>query len=677
MKNKLIFFISLLFCSVSIFAQWVSVGPYSGKTKSLYYDNGTIYTGLDGVPYGIYSSSNGGQAWNPMGALVADVTTMVKVGSVFYAAGRQNGPRVYRTIDNGTTWVFADVGSSNNNMRELTALGTDIFVASDEGIFKSTNSGVNWAQVLSGQINAIVASGTNLVAQANNTYLSTNGGANWITTSGFGGLKLFAAGGNIIYGSHNLPPYGVIVSTNNGVNWSNYNAGLPANDRPSEFALIGSTIFAMLYPNLVYKSTNNGQSWSLVAAMGSSTFPTSIESDGTNLYSSNSNTSVDGGIYKSTNSGVNWAQVGLATYNAGALSSNAGSVYYAGIGFGRSDNNGATWLQTNASISGARKIILDNNNIFVCSGTIHYVSTNNGVNFTTALNTQSFDMINVGGTYFLATFSEVWKSTNGGFNWGSTVPPLTNKRVGQMAFINNHFLAASRSIFDLSYYSTDAGLNWSALSDTTFTAITAMHLLGSVVYAGNSHGIIKSTNNGLNWSYSSSGHPPNGTISKILSSNGVLFSAGSYGVYYSVNSGASWAAYNQGFPSPSPVNDITIKDNFIYAAVSNKSIWKCSLATVGIQTTSNEIPESFYLSQNYPNPFNPMTKIKFDIPSSLSTKITVYDILGKEVKTLVNDKLNPGTYEVDFDGSNLPSGVYFYKLETEAFTETKKMILIK
>ncbi len=72
-----------------------------------------------------------------------------------------------------------------------------------------------------------------------------------------------------------------------------------------------------------------------------------------------------------------------------------------------------------------------------------------------------------------------------------------------------------------------------------------------------------------------------------------------------------------------------------------------------------------------------MTKIKFDIPNSLSTKITVYDILGKEVKTLINDKLNPGTYEVDFDGANLPSGVYFYKLETEAFSETKKMVLIK
>ncbi len=72
-----------------------------------------------------------------------------------------------------------------------------------------------------------------------------------------------------------------------------------------------------------------------------------------------------------------------------------------------------------------------------------------------------------------------------------------------------------------------------------------------------------------------------------------------------------------------------------------------------------------------------MTKIKFDIPGLLNTKVVVYDILGKEVATLVNSKLNPGTYEVDFDAKDLPGGVYFYRLETESFTETKKMLIVK
>ncbi len=98
---------------------------------------------------------------------------------------------------------------------------------------------------------------------------------------------------------------------------------------------------------------------------------------------------------------------------------------------------------------------------------------------------------------------------------------------------------------------------------------------------------------------------------------------------------------------------------------------------LGITHTSSEIPDEFLLSQNYPNPFNPSTKVKFQIPKSGFAKLTVYDLLGKEIQTLVNELLSPGTYEVDFDGSNLPSGVYYYKLESETFTETKKMILIK
>ncbi len=98
---------------------------------------------------------------------------------------------------------------------------------------------------------------------------------------------------------------------------------------------------------------------------------------------------------------------------------------------------------------------------------------------------------------------------------------------------------------------------------------------------------------------------------------------------------------------------------------------------VGINQISSEVPNEFSLSQNYPNPFNPTTKVKFQIPNSGFVKLIVYDLLGKEIQTLVNQQLSPGIYEVDFDGSNLPSGVYYYKLESGTFTETKKMVLVK
>ena len=115
---------------------------------------------------------------------------------------------------------------------------------------------------------------------------------------------------------------------------------------------------------------------------------------------------------------------------------------------------------------------------------------------------------------------------------------------------------------------------------------------------------------------------------------------------------------------------------------SNSGGTLTTICFVGIQPISNEIPTSYMLSQNYPNPFNPTTKIQFAIPPlkgvrGMNTKLMIYDILGREVATLVNQQLKPGSYEVEWDGSNYPSGVYFYKLSTESFTNTKRMVLIK
>jgi hypothetical protein len=106
-----------------------------------------------------------------------------------------------------------------------------------------------------------------------------------------------------------------------------------------------------------------------------------------------------------------------------------------------------------------------------------------------------------------------------------------------------------------------------------------------------------------------------------------------------------------------------------------------SSVPIGINHTSSVVPDGFMLQQNYPNPFNPSTKIKFDIPivnrESSIVNLKVYDALGKEVSTLVNEKLSAGSYEVDFRGNNFPSGVYFYKLTAGEFSKVKRMILLK
>jgi len=95
------------------------------------------------------------------------------------------------------------------------------------------------------------------------------------------------------------------------------------------------------------------------------------------------------------------------------------------------------------------------------------------------------------------------------------------------------------------------------------------------------------------------------------------------------------------------------------------------------ELATGEIPTDYILSQNYPNPFNPSTTIEFGLPKSEYVKLVVYDVLGRQVAELVNDNLNAGYYKVNFDASNLSSGVYFYSLKAGDFVSVKKLILMK
>jgi hypothetical protein len=108
-----------------------------------------------------------------------------------------------------------------------------------------------------------------------------------------------------------------------------------------------------------------------------------------------------------------------------------------------------------------------------------------------------------------------------------------------------------------------------------------------------------------------------------------------------------------------------------------------NVPAIGIEPISSEILQRYELLQNYPNPFNPMTKLRFSIPLSRGVAegrgvlLKVYDVLGKEIAVLVNENLKPGTYEIEWDATNIPSGVYFYSLITSEFTQTKKMVVLK
>lgn len=149
--------------------------------------------------------------------------------------------------------------------------------------------------------------------------------------------------------------------------------------------------------------------------------------------------------------------------------------------------------------------------------------------------------------------------------------------------------------------------------------------------------------------------------------------------------GSTWSALGTGIGGTSPkvkaltsyLGDIIVGGTFTLAggvSVNNIANWKL---TVGITQTGNNIPAEYSLDQNYPNPFNPQTNIKFDLPKNGFVTLSVFDSKGALVQLLVNNELASGGYEVTLDASMLPSGVYFYKLNTDGFTATKKMILIK
>jgi hypothetical protein len=98
---------------------------------------------------------------------------------------------------------------------------------------------------------------------------------------------------------------------------------------------------------------------------------------------------------------------------------------------------------------------------------------------------------------------------------------------------------------------------------------------------------------------------------------------------------------------------------------------------VGISSNSRSVPQSFKLHQNYPNPFNPSTTIKFDLPRGTKVSLVIYDILGRQVETIVNGNFEPGSYTYSWDASKYGSGVYFCKMVSDKNTDVKKMLLVK
>lgn len=158
-------------------------------------------------------------------------------------------------------------------------------------------------------------------------------------------------------------------------------------------------------------------------------------------------------------------------------------------------------------------------------------------------------------------------------------------------------------------------------------------------------------------------------------------SSGVGGILKSTDGGNSWEVEKGNLSSK--LNSLFIKDNYGWAVGENGLILRTTNAgPTWIDEENKTLPTEFALEQNYPNPFNPTTKIKYSMPSNVKGEtskviLKIYDVLGREVAALVNEAKQPGVYEIEFNASKLPSGVYFYQLRAGSFIQTRKMLLLR
>jgi len=249
----------------------------------------------------------------------------------------------------------------------------------------------------------------------------------------------------------------------------------------------------------------------------------------------------------------------------------------------------------------------------------------------------------------------MWKTTNAGNNWSIIYDSVGYLRNKSVQFLNENTGIKALNYPSGYYKTTNGGANWfefslpnSITADGSFKFINPNTGWISSRPSFYYRNIIKTINGGSNW------------IVQLIDSTG-----GEFNSIYAFDNNNAW---------------ICGDNNSIYKTTDGGG-------NVGIILINNNIPDKFSLSQNYPNPFNPTTTIKFSIPSLNPpfnkggtggfVTLKVCNILGKEVAILVNEKLQAGIYEVKFDGTNLPSGVYYYRIETESYCETKKMLMIK
>jgi len=692
-----------------------SFDTHPADDNTILVGTGEFYTGSPSYQKtgtGLWKTSNGGYTWSQ----VTMSPTPDGFSRIRYSKQNPNIVHAvtvdgyYRSTNAGSSWtrIFSNqycydlaIDPSNNN---------NVYVTYHGGMRKSTNAGASFVNIGvngSGFPQNEVGRISITVCQANPTTLYT-------------GVEL----------DSNDSMLGVFKSTNSGANWfdvspdtnvlggqGNYDNVIAACPTNSNIVLFGGI--------RMWRTTDGGSNWvrNLSAEIHADQHAI-VWKNGNEVYAGN-----DGGLCYSTNAGLNWVSntnifpiTQFVNLSVGENNTNVMAGGSRDNGMCVTTNGGLLWTQTLAGDgSGVAIDPLNANRIFMTSGAYsgtyawkRFTSVDYGMNWTevtdpvfdpakTSYTKMRCDK-NVPARFYTNLGPHIYRTTNNGVSWAklnaSPFPDssILNFSVSQNGGLVYVCLNATPPVAGTKLRVYDNGV-WQERS-TGLPAGQNVRTVGVHPYNINdvyalmngvgtpNQKIYKSTNQGVTWS-NITGNIPDVPLSDIVvhpNNPNKLFLGTQLGCYRSTNGGTNWHRWNNGMPDATVITELSYIDSanagkfYIVAATYGRGIIIREAGgddPNGIQPLGGNIPAVYSLNQNYPNPFNPVTNIKFGLPKAGFTKIVVYDINGREVKSLLQQSLAAGYYNIDFNSNGLASGVYFYRITAGDFNDVKKMMLVK
>jgi len=704
-----LFFIIFTLSFSSSYSQWMMRSPY--PTVNDVYDFYTFTpNNIIAVTYGIsigesMLSFDGGTTWSVQSAFPERPYRKVYfVNSLTgYATGGGPTDKPVKSTNGGLNWTSL-TGSidttrygmdfANASTGWMMGFGGFIEKTTDGGTtwFSQTNPGVTTKTIWS--TDAIDANNVFASASDNTILRSTNGGATFTllptvftpSTDDFRFIKFI----NSTTGFITAERQRIARTTNGGASWDS----VYANNTGTivlyqvDFSADNSVGIAVGTSGRILRTTNNGTTWNVITtAFTDDLFSVKFADNGIVYIGGKS-----GRILKSIDAGLTWTDMSRRIYS-GTLNgvsfgnNNVGFITGTSGFVGKTTNQGQTYTTQVSGVTTELDNVkaVDANTAFIAgyAGVI-LRTTNGGANWVslasgTTADLLGIDFLNAQTGFIGGETSVVLKTTNGGNNWTALTPPEADFLTWNMDFLNENTGYLCGSLNGKVYKTTNSGQTWSLqLNDGSMIGMYAISFVNDQTgfCAGGSGKTYRTTNGGTNWIAGPTLGASIWGMDFANAQNGIAVGGSGY-TYMTTDGGVTWNAppritFNQ-------LNAVHFNDDGNYAwTVGNLGLLlQYDNPLVNVTQTGTVVPEKFMLGQNYPNPFNPSTVINYNLPKAGYVSLKVYDMMGREAANLVNENQIAGSYSVSFNASKLSSGVYYYKIETEGFTETKKMMLVK